>query len=95
MATPFQTAINNSGQVIGYAQIGNNYEPFLYSGGKSTDLSTLWGSPNLGGYAKAINASGEVVGYFKSGGEKRGHPYYSTASQSARSRLISSLEVFQ
>jgi probable HAF family extracellular repeat protein len=52
--------INNSGQVVGYGVVRDNYHAFLYSEGKMTDLSVLAG-PGHNGMAYAINNSGEVV----------------------------------
>ena len=56
------SAINNSGQVVGQCDTGDNYShAFLYSGGAMIDLGTLPG----GSYADAlgINDGGQVVGY--------------------------------
>jgi probable HAF family extracellular repeat protein len=56
------TGINDSGQVVGYADNSSGSEhAFLVSGGTMRDLGTLPGGSNS--YATAINNSGQVVGY--------------------------------
>jgi probable HAF family extracellular repeat protein len=60
----YATAINNSGQVVGYADTSasNNDEArhaFLYSGGTMSDLGALGG---IGSRANGINDLGQVVG---------------------------------
>jgi len=53
-------AINNSGQVTGYAAIANgDPHAFFYSAGKMVDLGTFGGETS---YGIAINASGVVTG---------------------------------
>jgi probable HAF family extracellular repeat protein len=58
------SAINNAGQVAGYADTTAfaQTHAFLYSNGTMKDLGTLGGS-NGDSYATAINASGQVTGY--------------------------------
>jgi probable HAF family extracellular repeat protein len=59
-------AINNNGQIVGYAQTstptgyGGTLHAFLYSGGVMQDLGTFGGSESV---ATSINDSGSVVGY--------------------------------
>jgi probable HAF family extracellular repeat protein len=68
----YATSINDSGQVVGYAQNGSNkFSPFLWTAtGGIQDLGVLPGLDS--GYAYAINASGQVVGaYYLTGGESR------------------------
>ena len=55
----FAAAINNSGQVVGWAS-GAAPHAFLYSGGTMTDLGTFPGGYNSS--ANSINDSGVVVG---------------------------------
>jgi probable HAF family extracellular repeat protein len=56
----FATAINDSGQVVGWADTGTQLHPFLWTAtGGMTDLGTLGGSS---GVAVAINKNGQVVG---------------------------------
>ena len=54
-------AVNNAGQVAGAAAIAGDghSDPFLYSGGKMTDVWT--GGTEFGGTAVAINNSGHIV----------------------------------
>jgi probable HAF family extracellular repeat protein len=56
------TAINDSGQIVGRVDYGNNSTatPFLYSGGTMTLLPTPSG---IVGVAGDINDSGQIVGY--------------------------------
>ena len=61
-------AINNSGQVVGYAWNKSLQEyAFLYSGGTMQDLGTLPGY-TYASDALDINNSGQVVGYSESNG---------------------------
>lgn len=54
-------AINNAGQVTGYADLGNGQShAYLYSNGHMNDLGTLGGPTSVG---MALNASGAVAGY--------------------------------
>ena len=56
------TAINNSGQVVGYAtDSSRNSQAFLYSDGVMTGLGTIPG--DSGSQADAINSRGQIVGY--------------------------------
>jgi len=56
------TAINNNGQVVGYANLTSGAQlAFLYSNGVMQDLGTLSGG--TGSQATGINNSGQVVGY--------------------------------
>jgi probable HAF family extracellular repeat protein len=53
--------LNNSGQTVGYIDVGGGVShAFLYSGGALTDLGTLGGARSN---ALGINASGQVVGW--------------------------------
>jgi probable HAF family extracellular repeat protein len=55
------TAINESGQVVGWSYNSNNESrAFLYSDGRMTHLGTLGGAYST---AKGINDTGQVVGY--------------------------------
>ena len=55
-------AINNSGEVTGWASVTGNSTPhaFLYSNGFIQDLGTLEGTRSAG---FAINASGQIAGH--------------------------------
>jgi len=54
-------AINQGGQITGYAQNGQNDRAFIYSGGVMTDIGALGGTlPNSYGYS--INDSGHITG---------------------------------
>ena len=62
--TGLGSALNDSGQVVGYAYNGSSYEAFLYSGGTMTGLGNLnpGGGTYNSSYAYGINNSGQVVG---------------------------------
>jgi probable HAF family extracellular repeat protein len=67
----FPTAINASGQVVGYAVLPSNVShAFLYSGGTMIDLGTLGGSQSS---AQGINASGQIVGFSDTSGDQSRH----------------------
>ena len=54
-------AINNIGQIVGYADVpGSDWHAFVYSGGSMHDLGTLYGGS--GSEATSINDLGQVVG---------------------------------
>ena len=56
------TAINNAGQVVGFADAGTGLLfGFLYSAGTMTNLGSLPGG--YGSYAQGINNKGQIVGY--------------------------------
>jgi probable HAF family extracellular repeat protein len=66
------TALNDSGQVVGYSSTAQMYtHSFLYSGGVMKDLGTLGGS--FYSYANGINSAGQVVG--NSGGDPNAFLY--------------------
>jgi probable HAF family extracellular repeat protein len=54
-------AINERGQVVGYANTSTAWRAFLYSDGVMTDLGTL--SNRTDSFALDINGAGTVVGY--------------------------------
>ena len=57
----YATAINNSGQIVGYAQTASGmHHAFCYTGGKMTDLGTLPGG--IQSVAYGINDIGQIVG---------------------------------
>ncbi len=56
----YATAINNSGQIVGYGlPIETSLRPFLWQNGTLSDLGTLGGSS---GQAYGINNTGQIVG---------------------------------
>ena len=63
----FATGINNSGEVVGYANIGpgdgGNNHAVLWSDGSIQDLGTLGGPLADYSLAYGINDSGQVVGF--------------------------------
>ena len=71
------TAINDSGQVVGWSSLTNNLvtHAFLYVNGKMTDLGTLPGF--AGSQATSINAQGQIVGnaYMANGSSFNGFLY--------------------
>ena len=72
----FGQAINNSGQVVGYAYTASGASrAFLYSGGVRSDLGTLGGTDS---FANAINDNGQVVGYAGLSSAP-GHPFLYSA----------------
>lgn len=72
--TSTATAVNTSGQVVGYSETAaGETHAFLFSGGAMSDLGTLGGAYSI---ATGINASGQIVGYSQTAsGEFRGFIY--------------------
>ena len=55
------TAINNGGEVVGFASLASGYQhAFSLTGAAMTDLGTLGGGSS---YGYGVNDSGEIVGY--------------------------------
>jgi probable HAF family extracellular repeat protein len=54
------SAINNNGQIVGWAKVDGSRRAFLYSNGAFIDIGTLGGAFSFG---TAINDSGQAVGY--------------------------------
>jgi probable HAF family extracellular repeat protein len=54
-------AINNSGQIVGYSQVGYTTHAVLWNGKSPFDLGTLLGGSSS--KASSINDKGQVVGY--------------------------------
>ena len=64
-SSSFALGINDSGQVVGWADsAGNTTHGFLYNNGSMTNLSPS----SLTGGAQGINASGQVVGWYSNFG---------------------------
>jgi probable HAF family extracellular repeat protein len=55
------TALNSRGDVVGFMSSGAQFNAFLYSGGRTTDLGALGGR---GSRANSLNDRGQVVGKF-------------------------------
>ncbi len=74
----FGFGINDSGTVVGRLSVGpakKNFHPFMYQGGKTTDLGTLFpSSPNAVGAAFGINQGGLIVGWTAESGGTIGTP---------------------
>jgi probable HAF family extracellular repeat protein len=59
-------AINDTGEVVGGADVGNSQQhAFLYAGGQTQDLGTLGG---FNSFAAGINQSGQITGTAQLGG---------------------------
>lgn len=78
--TSTATAVNASGQVVGYSETAaGETHAFLFSGGTMTDLGTLGGTHSI---ATGINASGNIVGYSQTAsGEFRAFIYSGNTMQ--------------
>lgn len=83
------TAINNSGQIVGYASTGefnasglDINHAFLWESGTMTDLGVIGGtSGSLNSYAYAINDNGSIVGTSQvSGGDGNSYAFLYTSS---------------
>ena len=62
---PFEvTALNNSGQIVGYSLAGESFQAYLDNGGKFTSLDTLGESES---FPTSINDVGQVVGRVDNG----------------------------
>jgi probable HAF family extracellular repeat protein/YVTN family beta-propeller protein len=72
--TSTATAVNASGQVVGYSETAaGETHAFLFSGGAMSDLGTLGGAYSV---ATGINTSGQIVGYSQTAaGEFRAFVY--------------------
>jgi probable HAF family extracellular repeat protein len=57
------TAVNERGEVVGYAQTAVATHPFLWQRGTMTDLGVLEAGAGEYGAALGVNESGQVVGY--------------------------------
>ena len=55
-------AVNQSGQIAGYAQTSQNDRAFRYSNGVMQDIGVLLGSPLPNSYGYGINDAGHVTG---------------------------------
>jgi probable HAF family extracellular repeat protein len=68
------SAVNDSGQVVGYANLsGNSAEhAFLYAGSGLSDLGTLGGTNSA---ALGMNATGEIVGVSQMAGDAERHAF--------------------
>lgn len=76
----YATAINNNGQVVGYAFTSNGVRAFIHENGAMKEIATPGGQS---GAAFAINDSGLVVGYYNdSNGARRA---FSWSNGSAKS----------
>jgi probable HAF family extracellular repeat protein len=68
------SGINDSGEIVGYSQIGNSVagHAFLYSDGHMLDLGTLGGHLSV---AHGINNRGQIVGYSRITGNRAFHAF--------------------
>jgi len=70
----FANGINDVGQVVGQADLGNGVDShaFLYDNGIMTDLGTLGGSQSTG---YAIRNDGLILGFSSLAGDEVSHPF--------------------
>jgi probable HAF family extracellular repeat protein len=72
-------AINDTGQITGFAQTAKNEHAFIFSGGKMTDIGALMkGTPNSFGYS--INRHGRVAGTSYNSSYSTAHAFYYNGS---------------
>jgi probable HAF family extracellular repeat protein len=77
-------AINDSGQVVGYADSGGGRRAFLHSGSGplvSTDNLGTLGGPSSYVFSHGINNSGQVAGYSSISGNSGYHAFRTAANQ--------------
>ena len=69
-------AINQHGQITGFAQTSKNDHAFKYSGGVMTDIGALLSSALPNSYGYAINNSGHVAGTAYNNGYSAAHAFF-------------------
>jgi probable HAF family extracellular repeat protein len=69
-------AINQGGQITGYAQTGQNDHAFIYSGGGLTDIGARLGGSLPNSYGLGINDSGHVAGTAYNGSYSVAHAFF-------------------
>ncbi|HEY0791361.1 MAG TPA: hypothetical protein VGD78_09895 [Chthoniobacterales bacterium] len=72
--SPYATGLNDSGEVVGYADVRGQARAFLYDHGRMMDLGMLPGDTDSEAFA--INLQGDLIGNCSSGNPDAGTAFF-------------------